>query len=295
MKPEEVNNRKEAIIYFLQILKEKNGPIDLGEFFFNSGYTRGIESFERMMEEMQTKGWIIISRTPSGSVPGMPYLRTNKVTYEISLDGLEYLENYTNNGKVLSNWKFLKKVSAKSKKIIGQIVIGLVITIVGGLILQSLITPNNNEAIKSRNQITKPLVYLEKYKIKAQNITYPTFDTLKINFQYQGSTVIIKDDFRIIGYNFQESYLFYKNEEYNDKPEIRLLEVINSNVILDSLHPKNNLLLEVQRKMIFDGNYMAWFDKEDKQVIGDISIEYTYLLNNKEFRDTLKSEIFLVK
>jgi hypothetical protein len=93
MKPEEVNNRKDAMIYFLLMLNERGKQIDLGEFLFSSGYTHGIESFEGLMNEMEKKGWINIRKTPSGTVPGMPWLQSNRMTYEISLDGIEYLSS----------------------------------------------------------------------------------------------------------------------------------------------------------------------------------------------------------
>ena len=111
MEPEEVNNRKDAMIYFLLMLNERGKQIDLGEFFFSSGYAHGIESFEGLMDEMQKKGWINIRKTPSGTVPGMPWLQTNRMSYEISLDGIEYLSSL---GLIEDKFKINK---IKSKKI----------------------------------------------------------------------------------------------------------------------------------------------------------------------------------
>jgi hypothetical protein len=110
MNPEEVNNRKDAMIYFLLMLNERGKQIDLGEFFFSSGYAYGIESFEGIMDEMQKKGWINIRKTPSETVPGMPWLKTNRMSYEISLDGVEYLSSL---GLIEDKFKIKENKSGK--------------------------------------------------------------------------------------------------------------------------------------------------------------------------------------
>ena len=117
MKPEEVNNRKDAMIYLLLQLNEKNNQIELGEAFFSSGYSGGIESFEGLMNEMDAEGLIKKTETPSGSVPGMPWLKTNKVTYEISFKGVEYLAE---NGKIEDSTKSLKEQGKGSTTIHSQ-------------------------------------------------------------------------------------------------------------------------------------------------------------------------------
>ncbi len=293
MKPEDVNNRKEAVLYFLQILKEKNGPVDLGDFFLNSGYTRGIDSFQIMMKEMESKGLIYINKTPSGSVPGMPFLKTNKVTYEISLDGLDYFDKHIKKKQSPRIFTLIQRITSFSKKTVGQILTGLVVTVIGGLILHNIIASGITTENSTDNFLYKPLFQLDKYKIKAENKNFPALDTLKIKVKYQGSKIVINNDFEIVDYSFNDSHLFYKDVEFNDKPSLNLLEVINPNPIVDSLNRKTDVLLEIKRKMIFDGNYMAWFEREDKQVIGEIVIAYSFKSGNETLKDTLKSDIYV--
>ncbi len=294
MKPEEIKNRKDTIIYFLQILNDKNRPLDLGEFFIDSGYSKGIEAFENIMEEIESKGWIIIKKIPSGSVPGMPYLRTNKVTYEISLSGIEFLESETKKKNETKIFSFSKKVFNYLKPYTK----GIVITVVGGIILFYIISFISSDSI--HNQTSKkifhpPYLRLENYKIKAKNKTYPIIDTLKINAIFQGSKVVLIENIKIVDYNFIDSYLFFDDEDYNYKPELELLEVIIPIPVLDSINSKIEIMLEIKRKMIFDGTRMAWFNVEDKQKIGDITIMASFKYEEKIIRDTLNTNIYIEK
>jgi DNA-binding PadR family transcriptional regulator len=135
MEPEEVENRKDAMIYMLLLLNEKSYPVDFSKFFFESGYQYGLESFESLMEDMESEGWIKIKRTPSGNVQHLPFLKTIKVSYEITLNGIEYLASI---GKIKD--KHSKKTRKKGflkiiKGNIKEIIIGIIITVLGSLIV----------------------------------------------------------------------------------------------------------------------------------------------------------------
>ena len=141
MKPEDVKNRKDEMTYFLQFLNNANKPLDLGEFFLDSGYNKGIESFQNLMGEMELDGLIHISKTPSGHLPGLPHMQTNKVTYEITVKGVEYLiKNGIVNDTQATTEKNQKGKKGKKKfDYLNQILIGILITVVGRLILYLLI------------------------------------------------------------------------------------------------------------------------------------------------------------
>lgn len=292
MNPDKIKDRKGAILYFLHILNEKNKPLDLGDFFLDSGYTKGIESFENIMEEMESKGWIIIKKIPSGSLPGKPYMRTNRVTYEISLDGVEYLK---------ANQRFFLSRLIRNIKGMGtfkQILIGVIISVIAGIILIFLTPIFSNKPKnfdKHSEVIFRPYLELKNYKIKAQNKTYPSIDRLLIKAKYRGSQTILRKDIKIVRYSFIESPYFHKSIDYQDEPSLELLEVIIPFALLDSTNSETEIELELKRKMILDGNYMAWFKKEDKQIIGDISIAIPYSIGGEVLIDTLNTDIYIIK
>jgi hypothetical protein len=119
MKAEEIKTRKDFMIYMLQLLNEEGRQVDLGRAFFKSGYNRGIESFEGVMDELDELGWIKKRKTPTGSIPGMPYLVTNEVTYEITLRGTEYLASI---GELVDKHPTMTKPIDRSIKITGNTV-----------------------------------------------------------------------------------------------------------------------------------------------------------------------------
>jgi hypothetical protein len=164
MEADDVKNRKEAVIYTLLELNKKNKPVSFGNFFLDSGYSLGIDSFKDMLEEMYQKGWLTKSETPSGHVPGMPYLRTVDIKYGISLNGFNYLVSLglveerfkIKDDKNTSSYILIegnknqvsvdqsnsvnlkdnqKQIKSSSTKIIIEIIIGLFVIVVGGLIL----------------------------------------------------------------------------------------------------------------------------------------------------------------
>jgi hypothetical protein len=169
MNLDDVKTRKDIMIYLLLELNKINKPVSFGNFFFDSGYALGIDSFRDVLDEMHLKGWLTKQENPSGSVPGMPFLRTVDLKYGISLDGFEYLvslgliedkfkidkmkdDNAQNSSIVITGDKNQISVeqSSSSNKInttkapktaantIKKILIGLFVTIIGGLILYLL-------------------------------------------------------------------------------------------------------------------------------------------------------------
>jgi hypothetical protein len=108
MTPEEVTNRKDAMIYFLLKMQKEPHIRTIGDLFLNSGYSHGIDSFQGILDEMTEKGWLKKTDEPGELVQG--FLRTRHITYEVSFDGIEFLSSIG-----LIEDKF--KVKKKSKKI----------------------------------------------------------------------------------------------------------------------------------------------------------------------------------
>lgn len=137
-------------MFILNLLNDEGRQLELADALFKSGYNRGIESFEGIMDELSNKGWIIKNMTPTGHVPGMPHLRTNKVTYEISLEGIDYLvsigqledkfPNKEDQSQSASSQNITTKAAAPAIATITKISIGVVTTVLGGLIIWYLTT-----------------------------------------------------------------------------------------------------------------------------------------------------------
>lgn len=109
MKKEDVTNRKELMIFLLLELHKKNSLVDFGNFFMESGYAQGIDSFRKLLDDMHEKGWLTKYNEPTGKhVPGMPYLRTMDLRYGIDIDGIEYLESL---GLIEDKFKVKKEIN----------------------------------------------------------------------------------------------------------------------------------------------------------------------------------------
>lgn len=188
MKPEEVNNRKDAMLYILLLLNEKNRQLELGEAFFSSGYTGGIQSFEGLMDEMNEEGLIKKTKTPNGSLPGMPWLIKNTVTYEISFKGVEYLAK---NGKIEDSTKALSEPNKGTTTINSQNLIYNEGQIVGDQTLNNGTEAQEDSAKSvSINPNFDPIIQLlnvlDKFHLVARQLRhrYDSRSTLNVTDEY---------------------------------------------------------------------------------------------------------------
>ncbi|MDC9721876.1 MAG: hypothetical protein PSN34_03770, partial [Urechidicola sp.] len=108
MKKEDVTNRKELMIFLLLELHKKNRLVDFGDFFMESGYAQGVESFKKTLNDMHEKGWLTKIEERNGKYAlGMEHLPLLDLKYGIDIDGIEYLEKL---GLIEDKFKIIKKV-----------------------------------------------------------------------------------------------------------------------------------------------------------------------------------------
>lgn len=94
MKKEDVTNRKELMIFLLLELHKKNSLVDFGDFFMESGYAQGIDSFKKVLNDMVERKWLTKIEERNGKFAlGMPHLPLLDLKYGIDLEGIEYLES----------------------------------------------------------------------------------------------------------------------------------------------------------------------------------------------------------
>ena len=110
---EDVKNRKELMIFLLLELHKKNRLVDFGDFFMESGYAQGIESFRKILNDMTEKKWLTKIEERNGKFalnnPGLPLL---ELKYGIDIDGIEYLEKL---GFIEDKFKIEKKAEINIK------------------------------------------------------------------------------------------------------------------------------------------------------------------------------------
>ena len=179
-----------------------------------------------------------------------------------------------------------------------EIIIGIIITVVGGIILNIIPSPKEifgNKKASSESVFQKPYVIIENYKIKALNETARNLDTLLVKLKYQGSKITLNSNFKLVDYEFYEKQYFNLGDRNEFEPELELIEVNMPNPILDSLSKNSEIQLEIKRKLIFDGHKMAYFEENDKERIGNLRIAFNYEYQDKIVNDTLTSGIYIVK
>lgn len=91
MTRDEVNTKKDFIIFILLELNKKTRPVDFGQFFMEIAPTIGIEPFKELLNEMVEKGWLTKIEQPDGFLDTWPFLPKLDLRYGISIDGIEYL------------------------------------------------------------------------------------------------------------------------------------------------------------------------------------------------------------
>jgi len=198
---------------------------------------------------------------------------------------------------VISNQK--KKTNpTKRKYYLKEIIIGIIVTVVGGIILNLILNPKEILQTKKNNtqaSFQKPNIRIENYKLKALNETARNLDTVSVKFKYQGSKIILNSNFKLIDYNFYEQQYFHLGNRNEFDPELELIEVMLENPILDSLNDESSIKIELKRRLIFDGQKMAYFEENDKEQIGNFRLAFNYQYKEKVINDTLTSGIYIVK
>jgi hypothetical protein len=168
MNKEDVTNRKELMIFLLLELNKKNCLVDFGDFFMESGYAQGIDSFRKILEDMTEKGWLTKFEERTGKYAlGMPHLPLLDLRFGIDIGGIDYLSSLGliedkfktpeksdnnnfisvsgNNNKIgdlnqslSENNDRVTKAPKRETHMIKEILIGILITVVGGLIIYFL-------------------------------------------------------------------------------------------------------------------------------------------------------------
>ncbi len=177
---------------------------------------------------------------------------------------------------------------------------GLIITSLGGVmggivlffILKNLEKTSFKNGDMEINEFAKPIVKMEPYRIKVTNTTLPDLDTLEIDFIYDGSPILIQDDFKIADYNIDDKR-YFATDYVN--PELKLIEAFINNPILDSLNPRLSVQIQLARYSIFEAREAAWFREEDKRNIGYVNISYSYTINEDDITDSIRTRIYLEK
>jgi hypothetical protein len=285
LEKDKVSDRKDLMIYLLTELSKKGKPVRMDEFFFETGYANGLDSFREVLEEMSRLEWINIIDKPG--TPAFGVLPTRDIKYTISIKGIEHLS-------VINNP--LEKKKEKKNYHIKEIIIGLIITVVGGIILN--IIPNPKEIFQKENKKSayqKPYIGVENYKLKAINDSARNLDTISVNFKYQGSKIQLNRNFELVEYNFNDKYYFHLGNKDEFEPKMELIEVILNNPIIDSINQNSEVKLELKRHLIFSGFRTAYFEENDKEKIGNLKISFSYESEIGITNDTLVSDIYIVK
>ncbi|MGB3342301.1 MAG: hypothetical protein WBA61_00180 [Aequorivita sp.] len=112
MKIEEITNRKDLMIFILLELHKRNGLVKFGDFFIESGYTQGIISFRKALDDMYEKGWVTRYNEPTSRViPELPHLQTMDLRYGIDISGIEYLSSL---GLIKDKFKISENINQSS-------------------------------------------------------------------------------------------------------------------------------------------------------------------------------------
>lgn len=203
------------------------------------------------------------------------------------------MKEYMFKFKAISN-----SLYTKISKIINKIIIGVVIAVISGVILFFIIN-SLNESSKPNIAIEKykkPFFYFENYKIRAENKEIPTFDTLFLKYQYQGSKVIFfNKDLELLDCKFDDKQFFYNSSDYNIEPRVELLDCDIKNPIIDSLNKCGVIEIQFKRWMIFDGLDMSRFNSTNKKIIGKLSLNIYYQYLNDTIKETIHSDIYIEK
>jgi hypothetical protein len=166
--------------------------------------------------------------------------------------------------------------------------------IVGYILLQISIEKENTNT--NSYKLIKPLIRVEPYRVTTKMDSFTNIDSLKIEFTYQGTKSIINENFRIVNYEFYDKpYILKEAQGFDMKPKINLLETFITNPIIDSVNTKESVILQIKRKMLLSGSKIAYFEKEDKEILGVIKISFDYMFNDSVVKDSISTNIYFEK
>ncbi|WP_321281153.1 hypothetical protein [Marinifilum fragile] len=148
----EYESRKDLLIHYLNILHNNNKPISFSDLLLSNLPGGGINEFESVMSELESKKWIIKIEKDGGAVPGLPFHRTIDRSYSISLEGVEYLASL----KIIDD-KYMINENNKTNNI----------TNYGNMVVGDNQTKINQSSGEDKNQLNQ---YSEVGDRKSKNI-----------------------------------------------------------------------------------------------------------------------------
>lgn len=282
MEREKIINRKELIIYLLEELNKKQKPVRLDEFFIEIGYAKGLESFREILTEMSKNGWINTLEEQGGLALGI--LPTISYKYSISVRGIEYLENLKPKSKEQLLIKFIKDH-------LKEILIGIFVTVIGGLLLHFIINGSFNFSQSRSSKVTNPYLKIENYKIPPKNEELYSIDNLELTAEYQGAKFSLEPEVQLIDFKIIDDYYIFEKI----KPTLEVIETSLDQPNINEINKKGTYDIQLRRKIIFDGLKIFDFKNTDKLHIGNVRFLVKYKIENSKYSDTILSKIFIEK
>lgn len=233
--------------------------------------------------------------------------------YKIQLEHDGYIENIAKNKdgdgfRITKSGKYFIEVEngydrSKNEKNKSKVksffynpyVRGILVVIIGGLLLAILLKYIPAQKQKITEDGHEILVIPNNYRIEMHNNEYPKLDTLTIEVVYRGINAVIKHDFKILEYKFDNNLYFHKDPDLFIEPEIEFLESFINNPLIDSTNRKQTIIIQIKRKMIFDGIREAYFEQKDKLQLGYLNLLFRYESNMTIKNDTLTFKMYLEK
>ncbi|MGB3948206.1 MAG: hypothetical protein WBM13_09480 [Bacteroidia bacterium] len=285
--------------YYLKILNylAKN---DNGEFHEITSLHSEFKALISIANELKKENYIEIKPTGVYVLGTIDDIKTygsvenlTKCYAKITLKGHEYIKANSSQNRNSNELDPIKKKSRIQIFFYNP----YTVTILGGLVLAFIVflfSLNNSAYINNSRTFHKPFFDLNAYKIQVENKTYPTIDTLSLKVFFQGSKITLNRNFKIIDLDFSNKKYFFIDPNIKQEPEISVLEALIENLIVDSSNTSEIIVLQLKRKMILNGYEVAWFKTEDKIIIGNLSLAFSYNYNGEIINDTLQSAIYLV-
>lgn len=192
--------------------------------------------------------------------------------------------------------KILRKVSEWFTRLSLSKKIGSAIFLISVAVIANVVSHQINKSYDLRDDskrthenslktLTKPFFELSNYYIQVKNTTYPDLDTLLLKYDGIQRMNIDLKKIKLIDSHIKDDLVFHKGKE-----------VAPFSVSLIDLYVRNDsILIEISRKMIFDGFYSAYFEQEDKHEVGGLSFLIPYKIENQIFTDTVTNKIYLIK
>lgn len=300
---------KEMILLTLDKLKQFNGFVPIETIFNEFGRTDDIEQ-QHFLNILIEKKLVTRSNYSDWQVQITELgRRLNDSTYDslfLEKAHINFIHNETIIGDKVSNstlrdfkptnhYKETESKQSKWKKFIYD---PYTVGIGTGLILLAftIYFTSKSSSNQDISNFNKPLFELQNYKIRFDNEKpYPPIDTLTIKIRYNGAKIIVDKNFKLLNYKFTDNQYFYRDLNFPSDPKLELVEVFLRDRIIDSSNGSETVLIQLKRQMIFNGTAVAFFNKEDKKIIGNLSIGFSYSYQGNIIQDSLSANIYVVK